>query len=220
MNAPTGEKVKPKYRGVSHQVAFFFALAAGVVLVMFAPGPREAWAGGVYALSLAGMYGISALYHRRWWTLAGRRRMRRLDHAGIFLLIAGTYTPVCVVGLADLRGTVLLAIVWGGAALGLVHALFFVNSFRSLNVVLYVVLGCAVIPLLPAVYEALGTGRTSLLVVGGMVYIAGAIVYARRRPNPNPAIFGYHEVFHLFVIAASALHFATVFGLISSARAV
>ncbi|GMU62370.1 MAG: membrane protein [Myxococcaceae bacterium] len=216
MSADEAEKVKPRRRGVSHQVAFFFALAAGVPLVALAPGPREAWAALVYALSLAGMYGISALYHRRWWSLPARRRMRRLDHACIFLLIAGTYTPVCVVGLPGPMGRALLAVVWGGATLGLLHALFFVNAFRSLNVVLYVVLGCAVAPLLPATVEALGAGRTSLLVAGGVVYITGAVVYARRRPNPNPAVFGYHEVFHLMVIAASALHFASVFDLVVS----
>jgi len=219
MSTELEEKVKPKLRGVSHQVAFFVALAAGALLVAAAPTPREAWAALVYALSLAGMFGISALYHRRWWTLAARRRMRRVDHAAIFLLIAGTYTPVCVVGLGDARGTLLLSVVWAGAALGLVHALFFVNAFRRLNVVLYVLLGCAVVPLLPATFAALGTGRTSLLVAGGVVYIVGAVVYARRRPNPDPALFGYHEVFHLLVIAASALHFASVFDLVARAGA-
>jgi hemolysin III len=218
MSAELEEKVKPKLRGVSHQVAFFVALTAGVVLVALAPGKREAWAAFVYAVSLAGMYGISALYHRRWWTLPARKRMRRLDHAAIFLLIAGTYTPICVVGLHDVRGTVLLSVVWAGAALGLLHALFFVNAFRSLNAVLYVLLGCAVLPLLPSTLEALGTLRTSLIVAGGVFYISGAVIYARRRPNPNPLVFGYHEVFHLFVIAASALHFASVFDLVANAR--
>lgn len=211
------EAVKPKLRGVSHQVAFFFALAAGAVLVAVAPAARAARAGLVYGLSLAGMYGVSAAYHRPNWSLPARRRMRRLDHAGIFLLIAGTYTPVCLLGLPGRQGTVLLAVVWTGALLGTLHAALFVHAFRAFNAFLYVVLGCAVVPVLPSVGAALGPLRTALLVAGGVIYVAGAVVYARRRPNPSPAVFGYHEVFHVMVIVASALHFAAVYDLVTSA---
>lgn len=213
------EAVKPKLRGVSHQVAFFFALVAAVLLVDVAPTARAAWAGLVYGLSLAGMYGVSAAYHRRNWSTNARRRMRRLDHAGIFLLIAGSYTPVCLLGLGGTRGSVLLAVVWTGALLGTLHAAFFVHAFRAFNAVLYVVLGCAVLPVLPSAYAALGPLRTALLVAGGVIYIAGAVVYARRRPNPSPAVFGYHEVFHVMVIVASALHFGAVLDLVTSAAA-
>lgn len=212
------EEIKPSLRGVSHQVAFFAALVGGVGLLLVAPAARAAWAGLIYALSLAGMYGISATYHRLNWSLSARRRMRRLDHAGIFLLIAGTYTPVCVLGLPGSRGLVLLAVVWVGAALGLLHAMLFVNAFRSLNAALYVVLGCAALPFLPSFAAGLGALHTTLLLTGGVVYVAGAVVYARRRPNPWPRVFGYHEVFHALVIIASTLHFATVFDLVAKAQ--
>jgi hemolysin III len=214
------EAVKPKLRGVSHQFAFFVALAGGVVLLVVAPVARAAWAGLVYALSLAGMYGISATYHRRNWSLRARRLMRRLDHAAIFLLIAGTYTPVCLLGLPGTRGLVLLGIVWAGAVLGVLHTVFFVNSFRAFNAVLYVVLGCAIVPLVPTLGVALGPVRAALLLAGGVFYIGGAVVYARRWPNPSPAVFGYHEVFHVMVIIAGALHFAAVLSLVGSAQRV
>lgn len=213
------DDIKPTWRGVSHQAAFFVALFAGVVLFVVGAVPRATWAGVVYALSLAGMYGISAAYHRPTWGPKGKAVMRRLDHAGIFLLIAGTYTPVCLLGMPDTTGLVLLSIVWAGAVLGILHAIFFVNAFRSLNVVLYVILGCAAVPLLPHLGAALGAMRTLFLVAGGLIYVAGAVVYARRRPNPSPKVFGYHEVFHLFVIAASVLHFAAVYGLVSGTTA-
>ncbi len=212
------EVVTPKLRGVSHRVAFFVVLVAGAVLVSMAPGAREVGAALIYVLSLAGMYGTSALYHRPTWSPRARRRMRRLDHAGIFLLIAGTYTPVCLVGMPTPGGLALLAVVWAGALLGVLHAFLFVHAFRRLNVVLYVVLGCAALPLMPSISAALGPSRAALLFVGGAVYISGAVVYARRWPNPRPAVFGYHEVFHVLVILASALHFGTVFDILLSAR--
>jgi hemolysin III len=112
---------------------------------------------------------------------------------------------------------VLLGIVWAGALLGVLHAIFFVNSFRALNAALYVVLGCSAVPMLPYLGSALGATRTGFLVAGGVIYVIGAVVYSRRRPNPFPTVFGYHEVFHLMVIAASVLHFAAVYGLVATA---
>lgn len=203
---------------ITHGVGAVLAIAGLAVLVAFAARFGDAWhvvSCSIFGAALILCFTTSTLYHSVQVERV-KRLLRALDHTAIFLLIAGTYTPVCVVGLPGPMGRALLAVVWGGATLGLLHALFFVNAFRSLNVVLYVVLGCAVAPLLPATVEALGAGRTSLLVAGGVVYITGAVVYARRRPNPNPAVFGYHEVFHLMVIAASALHFASVFDLVVS----
>jgi hemolysin III len=211
------EKVKPRYRGVSHEIAFFVALASGAYLLAVARSGRALAGSLVYALSLAAMLGFSALYHRPMWGLKARKRLRRLDHAGIFLLIAGTYTPVCLLGLPPSLATPLLWIVWGGAALGVVHAVFFVHAFRSLNAVLYVVLGCVSLPVLPAFWTALGPVRACLVLGGGVIYIAGAVVYARRWPNPRPAVFGYHEVFHAMVIAAASVHFAAVLNLVSHA---
>lgn len=209
-------KVKPLLRGVSHQVAFFFALAGGAWLVTTAPTRQAALAGLIYSLSLAGMYGFSALYHRPMWSVAARKRMRRLDHAGIFFLIAGSYTPVCMLGLGQ-KGTLLLTIAWSGAVLGFLHAAFFVHAFRTLNAVLCVALGCAAVPFLPSMWHVLGLTRTLLLAGGGAVYILGAVVYSRRWPNPFPRVFGYHEVFHLMVIAASVVHFAVMVDLVRNA---
>lgn len=212
--AANPEKVKPKLRGWSHLFAFFLALGAGGVLVSEAPTSRALWAVVVYSLSLATMFGVSAAYHRPMWSLARRRLMRRLDHAGIFLLIAGTYTPVCVLGGHGL----LLTVVWTGAILGVLHSAFLAHRFRAFNAVLYVTLGCAAVPVVPSLLVTLGVARTVLILLGGAIYIGGAVVYARRWPNPVPAVFGYHEVFHLMVILASGAHFAAVLDLVRDAH--
>ncbi len=212
------EAVKPRLRGVSHQLAFFGALAAAVALVSAATTRTATVASAVYGVSLCAMLGTSALYHRPRWSLAALRRMRSFDHLGIFLLIAGTYTPICLVGMPGTAGRVMLTVAWSGAALGLLHTLFFVHGFRSLNAVLYVVLGCVAVPALPWLWQSMGPFRTALLAAGGVIYIAGAVVYARRWPNPWPRYFGYHEVFHLMVIAAAMLHFTAVLDLVVRAR--
>ena len=208
------DAVKPKWRGVLHQVFAVVALGAGAVLLAVANSPRAAWSGLVYCLSLVAMYTISATYHRGTWSTVARERMRRLDHAGIFLLIAGTYTPVAALGIPGWPGTALLWAAWIGAALGIVHTVFFVNSFRRLNAVLYVAFGCMAIPVLPTVLAGLGGARTALVLAGGVVYITGAVVYGRKWPNPSATVFGYHEVFHAMVIIASVLHFAVVLSLV------
>jgi hemolysin III len=211
------EDVKPAWRGVSHQFAFFGAVFAAIALVSTAATRTATVATVVYSLSLCGMLGTSALYHRPQWSLAALRRMRSFDHIGIFLLIAGTYTPVCVVGMPGTMGKVMLAVVWTGAGLGVLHTLFFVHAFRSLNAVLYVLLGCVAVPAMPWLWVSMGPLRTALLAAGGVIYISGAVVYARRWPNPSPRVFGYHEVFHLMVIAAAVLHFTVVLDLVRHA---
>lgn len=209
------ETLKPSLRGVSHQIAFFFALLGAAALVGLAANRLGSISGAIYGASLAGMLGASALYHRPTWSPAALRRMRSVDHAGIFLLIAGTYTPVCLVGLKGTLGLTLLGVVWLGALLGIGHTLFFAHRFRALNAMLYVLLGCAAVPTVPWLWEALGAYRTALLLGGGAIYIAGAAVYSKRWPNPAPAHFGYHELFHLMVIAAAGLHFAAVLDLVA-----
>lgn len=210
------EVVKPRWRGVIHQVAFFLALVGGAELVAVARSPRSTGAGLIYGLSLTLMYGISAAYHRARWSERARLRMRRLDHAGIFLLIAGTYTPVAWLGVPGPEGTLLLWGAWIGGALGILHSLFFVHAFRALNAVLFVVFGCMAVPVLPALVRGLGSQRAWLIVLGGAVYLVGALVYGKRWPNPSPRVFGYHEVFHGLVVVASALHFAAVLSLVQS----
>jgi hemolysin III len=213
------EALKPRWRGLLHFIFVFVSLAAGAVLLLVASSPRAAWAGLVYCLSLVGMYTISSTYHRRTWSDRGRERMRRLDHAGIFLLIAGTYTPVAALGIPGWQGTALLWAAWIGAALGVVHSLFFVNAFRKLNAVLYVAYGCMALPVLPTVIAGMGAMRTALIVAGGAVYITGAFVYGRKWPNPSATVFGYHEVFHAMVVVGSALHFATILSLVQQVPA-
>jgi hemolysin III len=207
--------VKPRLRGVSHELAFFAALGAGAVLIAFAPA-RAAWAAAVYAVSLATMLGTSALYHRPTWSPAPRRWLRRADHAAIFVLVAGTYTPFTL--LLPEHGPAMLALAWGGAALGIVQSLFWVQAPRPLVAALYIALGWAVTVFWPALHVALGTAGLFFLVFGGVLYSTGAIVYAARRPNPVPAVFGYHEIFHAFVVAAAVCHFGVVVGVFRALR--
>ncbi|MBF5045698.1 hemolysin III family protein [Aggregicoccus sp. 17bor-14] len=212
--APVAAPVKPLLRGVSHQAAASVALGAGAVLVALAPTAPARAAALVYALSLVAMFAVSALYHRPTWSPRARARMRRLDHATIFVLIAGTFTPFAVLGLGGSAATTLLAVAWGGALLGLLQSLFWVHAPKPVSALLYLALGWAISPYFGALRAAVGTRALGLLLAGGVAYSVGALVYALRRPNPFPRVFGYHEVFHALVIVASVCHFAAVLGLV------
>ena len=202
--------VKPRLRGVSHQYAFFVALAAGAALVVLARGGEARVAAGVYALSLSAMFGASALYHRIDWSPRPAAWLRRLDHSMIFVLVAGTYTPFAVLVLAPALGWTVLAVVWGGALVGIVISLLWIDAPRWLTALLYVALGWVSIVVMPQLWDRAGVLAVALMATGGLLYTAGAVVYARRRPDPVPRVFGYHEVFHVLVIAAAAVHFAAV----------
>lgn len=202
--------VKPRLRGVSHQYAFFVALAAGAALVVLARGGEARVVAGVYALSLSAMFGASALYHRIDWSPRPAAWLRRLDHSMIFVLVAGTYTPFAVLVLAPALGWTVLAVVWGGALVGIVISLLWIDAPRWLTALLYVALGWVSIVVMPQLWDRAGVLAVALLATGGLLYTAGAVVYARRRPDPAPRVFGYHEVFHVLVIAAAAVHFAAV----------
>jgi hemolysin III len=191
------------------------ALFAWLSLGAMAHGARAAVAANVYGLSLFTLFGVSALYHRPTWTPRAHLVMRRLDHSAIFLLIAGTYTPFCLL-LGGRCGTAMLAVVWGGAALGFMRAIFWPRAPRWLAAGLYVLLGWAVVPVLPALDVALGWGALALLGVGGLLYTLGAVIYAARRPDPFPRVFGYHEVFHALVVAAATCHLAVAVGAVRS----
>jgi hemolysin III len=208
---------KPRLRGISHLAAFFLALGACATLVAAAPSTRAAVAGGFYGVSLATMFGVSALYHVPTWSQGRRHFLRRLDHAAIFLLIAGTYTPLCL-ALEPRRGLALLAFVLTGALFGVVKSLIFPDAPRYVAVPLYLGLGWAVFPLIPAVRAVVGAPGLALLAAGGLAYSAGAIIYAVRRPDPVPAVFGYHEVFHLLVVAAAVCHFVVVLPVVRALR--
>ncbi len=202
--------IKPRLRGVSHQWAFFAALVAGVVLVVNAPSRRALAAAAVYAAALAGMFGASALYHRIDWRPRVSVWMRRLDHSMIFVLIAGTYTPIALLLLDGDFSRIVLGVLWGGAILGLVLNLVWIGAPSWLAALIYVALGWVGIATLPQLIRGGGAMAAALLVAGGVLYTAGAVVYARRRPDPRPAVFGFHEVFHVFVIAAAIVHFVAV----------
>lgn len=199
---------KPTLRGVSHQIAAFVAFFAGVFL--FSRAPRSASAAvAIYTVSLTALLGISAAYHRPTWQPHARAWMRRLDHAAIFLLVAGTYTPLSL-ALPDHEGTVLRWVVWSGAAAGVLQSLLWVTAPKPLVAVIYVVLGWSILPYVRLMHAAVGPGPLALLLGGGVVYSLGALVYAKKRPDPVPRVFGYHEVFHALVIFAATLHYAAV----------
>jgi hemolysin III len=203
------EKVKPLLRGVSHFLAFFLALGGFVFLAMAPVEGRQYQAGILYGVSLVLLFGLSALYHRPMWSLAMRRRLRKVDHSCIALLIAGTYTPMAVL---DGRGvwTVGLSVMWGGAFLVLMVAVFFSYTLRGVRTGLYIALGFVAFPVVTRLPGLIGMPSVMWLIAGAAVYLLGAIVYATRWPNPAPKVFGYHEVFHLLVIIAAAIQFGVV----------
>jgi len=203
--------VKPRLRGVSHQWAFFVSLLTGCLLVATAPGGRATVAAAIYAASVAGLFGASALYHRiTWASAAARRWMRRLDHSMIFVLIAGTYTPFALLALKGTLATAILVAVWAGAAAGVVMKLVWIDAPKWVVALTYVLLGWVAVAAFPQLYDAVGLTGITMVAGGGLLYTAGAVVYALRRPDPVPTVFGYHEVFHVLVIVAAALQYAVV----------
>jgi len=207
----TATVVKPRLRGVVHEYAFFVALVAGAALLVVAPSGKARLAVGLYVLGLAGLLGTSALYHRVTWQRPNVRRwMRRLDHSMIFLLIAGTYTPIALLVLSQPLGSVVLVVIWAGAAGGIVLSLLWPDAPRPVSAAIYISLGWVAIIAMPQLFDRLGALGIALIAVGGLLYSVGAIVYARKRPDPVPTVFGYHEIFHVLVVAAAALHFAVI----------
>lgn len=202
---------KPRLRGVLHEVAAYAGVLAGGLLVARATTMRARVAAAIYGVSLVALFVASAVYHRPTWSVRARAVLRRIDHSAIFLLIAGTYTPFALL-LNSRIGWILLALVWSGALLGVVLSVAWTRAPKPLVALLCVLLGWAALPVLPALKAALGTSAVVLLALGGVIYSLGAAVYAIRRPDPFPEVFGYHEVFHALVIAAAGCHFAVVAG--------
>jgi len=208
---------KPLLRGVSHEIAAFIAALGAIVLVSAAPNPRAAVAAGVYGATLTTLFTLSALYHRRTWSRPAYLLMRRFDHSAIFLLIAGSYTPLCLV-LGGRLGYVVLAVAWAGAALGVLKSVFWQSAPRPLMAALAVGLGLVVVPVLPRLRSAVGAGALVLLLAGGLAYSVGALVYVLKRPDPSPAVFGYHEIFHALVIVAAGCHYAVMSSAVAAIR--
>jgi hemolysin III len=202
---------------VFHLGAFFVALVVGGLLVAAAPSGRVQFAAAVFAAAVAVMFGASALHHRVTWGERGYRWSRRIDHAGVYLAIAGTYTPFGLLVLHGAWGVVVLAVVWGGAAVAIVLKFAWVDSPKWLAAAIAISLGWIAVIVLPQLVAGLGWDGTALLLVGGLCYTIGGLVYAMRRPDPMPAIFGYHEIFHLLVVAAVAFQYSVVaFWLVAS----
>jgi hemolysin III len=209
----------PRLRGRLHQVAFFASIPAGIALVLVARSWPARIGVLVYALSLTAMFGTSAAFHRLRWSPRARLRMDRLDRTMIYVLIAGSYTPVCLLALRPGWRVALLALVWTGAAVGIALVLLW-NRHRGIGVVrmvLYLGLGWMSVLVLPELWRTLGLGQLALAVMGGVLYTVGAVVLIRRRPDPSPRVFGYHEVWHAFTVAAGACHY-TLIWLLATAR--
>jgi hemolysin III len=204
------EPVKPRLRGVLHEVAFFVSLVSGTALVVAAPTAGSAAVVGIYAVSISLLFGVSALFHRHTWGPVGRRRMRRADHSTIFIAIAGSYTAVAGIALTGWSRTALLCIVWGGALVGITLRQVWLDAPKWVIALPYVVVGWAAVAVLPQLFRALGGAGFTLLLAGGLAYSAGAVVYALKKPNPVPGVFGYHEVFHACTIVGAVLHYVVI----------
>jgi hemolysin III len=201
---------KPRLRGVLHQWAAVFALGAGWGLVALAPGPRARLALLVYAASLCALFAISAVYHRFQWTPRVRVWLRRADHAAIYLLIGGTYTPIVLLAFDPAVGREVLTLTWGGVVLGVLVAMLWPTAPKFVGAAIAVAVGWTVVPYVDELARSLSTLELSLIVAGGVAYSVGAVVYAIRRPNPWPRTFGYHEVFHALTLVGAGLHLAAV----------
>ena len=203
--------LRPRLRGVLHQWTFLVSLVAGVSLVLEAGSARARVAAAIYALSVAALFGTSALYHRIVWRTSGARRwMRRVDHTMIFVLIAGSYTPFALLVLDGTLGAVILIVAWSGALLGALFKLVWIDAPTWLIAAAYLAVGWIALVALPELIAGLGAVAVGALALGGVLYSSGAVIYARKRPDPIPSVFGYHELFHLLVILAAALQYAVV----------
>lgn len=195
---------KPRLRGWIHFIAAPLSLAASIVLTVLAPTTGTKWASMVYMLASFILFGVSALYHLFYWSPRAETFLRRMDHSNIFLLIAGTYTPLAVSLFDRSQATILLAIVWIGALVGILVNLFWPTAPRWLSTLIYVILGWTAIWYLPAMWQSGGPAVVWLVLIGGILYTIGAVAYAMKKPNPWPRWFGFHEVFHAFTVAAWA----------------
>jgi hemolysin III len=200
--------VKPKLRGVLHQIAFYVSLVTGPTLVAMARSGVKT-AAAVFSLAMTGLFGVSALYHRVHWRATIRRWMGRLDHTMIYIFIAGSFTPIALT--AETRWSrIVLVIAWSAAVLGVLIGLLPISTPKSVAVIPYLAMGWLGVTLFPGIFQRAGWAPTFLLLLGGVAYTVGAIIYARRRPDPRPAVFGYHEIFHALVVGGAYLHYGAI----------
>jgi hemolysin III len=209
-DARSAEIARPLLRGLLHEVAFWFAIGAGGLLVFAADGARRQFAAAVFAASVAACFGASALYHRVTWRPNVRVWMRRIDHAGVYLMIAGTYTPVSLLALHGRWRPVVLGVVWTGAAAAIAVKFVWITAPRWVAAAFGIALGWIAVAAVPELIRNLHPVAFALLVAGGLAYTAGAIVYARGRPDPVPSVFGYHELFHALTIVGVACQYTAI----------
>ena len=207
---------KPALRGHFHQAMFFVVLGAGVPLVYNSQGLSTRVSMSVYVVCALLTFGISALYHRITWSAEARAIWRKLDHAGIYLMIAGTFTPVAMLGLSAASARNCLMTIWAIALAGIIQSIFFVNIPKIFSALIYLVAGYLIVPYMGELQQTLGSGNVWLLVAGGVTYTLGALCYALKRPVLDPRYFGYHEVFHVLVNAGAILHFFVINDLVFS----
>lgn len=204
-DASSEVEFKPSWRGWLHAGAFPFAIALGVILIVVADGAAAKWAAAVFMASSLLLFGNSALYHRINWSPKVKAALRRIDHANIMLLIAGTYTPIATLALPPKKGAILLIVVWSGALLGILFRVFWLGAPRWLYVAMYLALGWAAVMYMGDLLRA-SVAMMVLVIVGGLLYTVGAVCYAMKKPNPWPNHFGFHEIFHLCTVLAFLCH--------------
>jgi hemolysin III len=207
---------RPLLRGWMHLVCFFLAIPAAVAVILLADGARARWGALVYAVGLVALFGVSGSYHRGRWSQAARRRMQQLDHATIFVMIAGSYTPLCLVALQGWLAPAMLVAAWVGATVGVVLAFSGGRRSRIAKGTLYIALGWVSVVATPQLLRHLSATEIVLIIVGGVLYTVGAIFLATRWPDPFPRVFGYHEVWHALVVAAVVCHFVAIASVVAA----
>lgn len=211
----TSQATKPLLRGHFHQGMFFVGLGALIPLLFRTQSLKEFVAILIYAVCGLTMFGISTLYHRVTWSQERRLLWKKMDHAGIYLMIAGSFTPIALLALPDATGKILLAIIWGVAAVGILQSIFFVNVPKYVSSIIYLIAGYLIVPYIGELKVSLGLLNVWLMFLGGIAYSIGAICYALKWPKFNPKYFGYHEFFHIFVNIGAIFHFFVISSLIN-----
>lgn len=206
---PRPEDLKPTWRGWIHAGTFPLTIILGIILLVMADGPAAKWSSAVFVASSMLLFGISALYHRFNWKPRTKMMLKRFDHANIFLLIAGSYTPITVLALPPSQAVLLLSLVWGGAILGIAFRMFWIGAPRWLYVPLYLALGWGAMMYIVDFFQA-NAAMMTLIVIGGLCYSVGAVVYAMKKPNPVPGVFGFHEIFHALTLVAFLCHWSAI----------
>jgi hemolysin III len=200
----------PRLRGKTHLIAAPMSLVMGITIVIASENSLTKLSVGIFTLSAVNLFGISALYHVGKWNINVKQWLRRLDHSNIYVLIAGTYTPVALLLLTDEKRQTLLILIWSAAVLGVLLSTLWITAPRFLSVAVYLAMGWASLAYLPDILEAGGVLVLALIALGGISYSVGAVVYAKKSPNPSPSWFGFHELFHAFTILGFLFHFTAI----------